>query len=132
MQLTLTTTRDPRTEVEVVERHHSASLDLPSFVPKPKLEANSNDALIVSQLFDQNSGSWNLQKLRDLFDEHALEAIQKVLIPSHSQVDNWIWTATNLGEITVKPAYWICCSASPPLAKILFEVLFGILRFMID
>nr|POE93949.1 hypothetical protein CFP56_27826 [Quercus suber] len=102
MQLTLTTTRDPRTEVEVAERHHSPSLDLPSFVPKPKLEANSNDVLIVSQLFDQNSDSWNLQKLRDLFDEHDLEAIQKVLIPSHSQVDNWIWTATNSGEITAR------------------------------
>ena len=111
--------------MEVVERHHSPSLDLPSFVPKPKLEANSN-VLIVSQLFDQNSGCWNLQKLRDLFDEHALEAIQKVPIPSHLQVDNWIWTATNSGEITVKPAYWICCSANPHLAKILFEVLFGI------
>ena len=107
--------------MEVVERHHSPSLDLPSFVPKPKLEANSN-VLIVSQLFDQNSGCWNLQKLRDLFDEHTLEAIQKVPIPSHSHVDNWIWTTTNLGEIIVKPTYWICCSLNPPLAKILFEV----------
>ena len=86
----------------------------------------------MSPLFDQNSGSRNLQKLRDLFDEHALEAVQKVCIPSHSQVDNWNWTTTNSGEITVKPTYWICCSAEPPLAKILFEVLFGIQRFMID
>ena len=118
--------------MEVVEHHHSPNLDLPSFVLKPKLEANSNDVLIVSPLFDQISGSWNLQKLRDLFDEHTLEAIQKVPIPSHSQVVNWIWTTTNLGEITVKPTYWICCSLNPPLAKILFEVLFGIQRFMID
>ena len=43
-------------------------LDLPSFTPTPKVDTNSDIALVVSQFLTPNRSSWDISKLRLLFE----------------------------------------------------------------
>lgn len=47
-------------------------LDLPQFIPRPKEDANIDNALIVSQLLRQDRCNWDTQKLRELFDDDTI------------------------------------------------------------
>ena len=79
--------------------------DLPSITPTPKVDANLDFALVVSQLFTPNRSSWDISKLRLLFEEHVVDLIQKILIPSCHMEDSWSWIATNFELFSVKSAY---------------------------
>ena len=61
--------------------------DLPSFIPHPKEGSNPDNALIVSQLINPSHKRWECNKLRNLFDEQTVKAIQKIPISFQSQVD---------------------------------------------
>ena len=63
--------------------------------------------MIVSQLINPSHKGWDCHKLRNLFDEQTVKAIQRIPISFHSQADKWIWTATSNGKISVKSAYWL-------------------------
>ena len=89
-------------------------LDLPGFIPTPKVDANPDIALVVYQLLNPNSSSWDIPKLSMLFKEHVVELIQKILILSCPMEDSWSWTTTNSGCFSVKSAYWLCRDGSPP------------------
>ena len=88
--------------------------DPPSFTPTPKVDANSDIALVVSQLLTPNRSSWDISKLRLLFEEQVVDLIQKIPIPNYHMEDSWSWTATNSGLFSVKSAYWLCREGLPP------------------
>ena len=79
--------------------------DLPGFIPTTKVDANPDIALVVSQLLTPNRSSWDIPKSSMLFEEHVVELIQKIPIPSYPMEDSWSWTATNSGFFSVKSAY---------------------------
>ena len=89
-------------------------LDLPSFTPTPKVDTNSDIALVVSQFLTPNRSSWDISKLRLLFEEQVVDLIQKILIPSYPMEDSWSWTATNSRIFSIKSAYWLCREGLPP------------------
>lgn len=89
--------------------------DLPSFTPTPKVDANPDIALVVSQLLTPDWSNWDISKLRLLFEEHVIDLIQKTPIPSCPMEDSWSWTATNSRFFfSFKLAYWLCREGSPP------------------
>ena len=88
--------------------------DLLSFTPTPKVNANPDIALVVSHLLTPNQSSWDISKLRLLFEEHVVDLIQKIPIPSCPMKDSWSWIATNSGLFSVKSTYWLCREGSPP------------------
>ena len=88
--------------------------DLPGFIPTLKVDANPDIALVVSQLLNPNSNSWDIPKLSMLFEEHMVELIQKMPIPSCPMEDRWSWIATNSRCFSVKSTYWLCRDGSPP------------------
>lgn len=57
-------------------------LDLSQFIPRPKEDANIDNALIVSQLLRQDRCNWDTQKLRELFDDDTIVHIWKIPISS--------------------------------------------------
>ena len=71
--------------------------DLPGFILTPKVDVDLDIALVVSQLLTPNQSSWDIPKLSLLFEEHVVELIQKIPIPSCPMEDSWSWTATNSG-----------------------------------
>ena len=71
-------------------------LDLPDLTPTPKVDANLDIALVVSQLISLDQSNQDISKLRLLFEKHVIDLIQKILIPNYPIEDSWSWTATNL------------------------------------
>ena len=104
--------------------------DLPGFIPSPKVNANPDIALVVSQLLNPNSSSWDIPKLSMLFKEHVVELIQKMPIPSCPMEDRRSWTATNSRCFSVKSAYWLCRDGSPPRILTSLEARYGDPKFM--
>ena len=88
--------------------------DLPSFIPPPKVDANPDLALIVSQLFSLDHSKWDISKLNYFFEEPVVDLILKIPIPINQTEDSWSWMVTNSGTFSAKSAYWLCRAASPP------------------
>ena len=88
--------------------------DLLSFTPTPKVYANLDIALVVSQLLTPNRSSWDISKLSLLFEEQVVDLIQKIPIPSYPMEDSWSWTTTNSGLFSIKSTYWLCREGPPP------------------
>ena len=88
--------------------------DLLSFTPTPKVYANLDIALVVSHLLTPNQSSWDISKLRLLFEEHVVDLIQKIPISSYHIKDSWSWITTNSGLFSIKSTYWLCREGSPP------------------
>lgn len=81
-----------------------------SFPTKPIVQANANPNIIwVSQLFDETSSAWNLQRLRDVFKE---EEISNINIPLNlfRGEDSLVWHFSNLGIYSVKSGYALACN----------------------
>ena len=87
--------------------------DLLSFTPTPKVYANLDIALVVSHLLTPNQSSWDISKLRLLFEEHVVDLIQKIPISSYPMKDSWSWITTNSGLFSIKSTYWLCREGSP-------------------
>ena len=88
-------------------------LDLPDLTPTPKVDANLDIALVVSQLISLDQSNQDISKLRLLFEKHVIDLIQKILIPNYPIEDSWSWTATNFRIFSVKSAYQLCREGSP-------------------
>ena len=82
-------------------------LDFPSFKPNSKEGVDTEQALSVSQTISNNRYSWDTQKLNDLFDEQSVSEIQKIPLTPTATRDEWVWTISPLGAISVKTAYWL-------------------------
>ena len=88
-------------------------LDLPNFIPSPREGTSPEMTLIVSQLLSQEG--WDLTKIRNTFDETTSQLIQKIPLSWLAPKDCWIWISNNLGEFSVKSAYWLSRNISPPI-----------------
>ena len=84
---------------------------------RPKEGSNPDSALIVSQLINPSLMGWDYHKLRNLFDEQTVKAIQRIPISFHPQADKWIWIATSNGQMSVKSAYWLGRRENPPTSQ---------------
>ena len=89
--------------------------NLPGFIPFPKVGANPDLALIVSQLLNQDGSGWDIAKLWLFFEDLVVDIIMQVPLPSFPSVDCWSWTLTNSWKFTIKSAYWLGRISSPPL-----------------
>ena len=88
--------------------------DLPGYIPSPKVDANPDLALVVSQLLSSDPCRWDVHKLNYFFDETVVDLILKIPIPISHSVDSWSWIVTNSGSFSAKSAYWLCRAASSP------------------
>ena len=86
--------------------------NLPNFIPSPRERTSPEMALIVSQLVNQEG--WDLTKIRNTFDETTTQLIQKIPLSRLAPKDCWIWISNNLGEFSIKSAYWLSRNISPP------------------
>ncbi|XP_030974728.1 uncharacterized protein LOC115994650 [Quercus lobata] len=88
--------------------------DLPGYIPSPKVDANPDLALVVSQLLSSDLCRWDVHKLNYFFNETVVDLIMKIPIPISHSVDSWSWTITNSGSFSAKSAYWLCRATSSP------------------
>ena len=49
-----------------------------------------------------------MYKLNWWFENSTVDLILKIPIFPTSNKDQWVWTFTSSGELSVKPAYWSC------------------------
>ena len=89
-------------------------LDLPSFIPSPKVDANPDLALVVSQLLSSDHSRWDIPKLNYFFEEPVVDLILKIPILIYQTEDSWSWTVTNSRSFSAKSAYWLCRAVSSP------------------
>ncbi|XP_065629740.1 uncharacterized protein LOC136067578 [Quercus suber] len=89
-------------------------LDLPGYIPSPKVDADLDLALVVSQLFSSDHSRWDIHKLNYFFDETVVDLILKIPIPINQFEDSWSWMVTNSGSFSAKSAYWLYRAASSP------------------
>ena len=79
--------------------------DFPSFKPISKEGVDTEQALLVSQLISNDGYSWDTKKLNALFDEQSVSAIQKIPLAPTATRDEWVWTISPSGSISVKTAH---------------------------
>ena len=77
---------------------------IPNFIPTPKQNITAPAPLKVASLFENNSRSWNLTRLFELFDVNTAIAIQKIVVPAIPTVDKLIWVLDSKGNFSVKAA----------------------------
>ena len=63
---------------------------------------------MVSQLISNNGYSRDTKKLNALFDEQSVSVIQKIPLAPTATRDEWLWTMSPSGSISIKTTY------SPP------------------
>jgi hypothetical protein len=77
---------------------------LPNFLPQPKYET-INERLVVFCFINQSIRTWNVYKLKELFDEVFVEAITKIKIPYSPRPDRLVWILDPKGRFSVKLAF---------------------------
>ena len=82
--------------------------DLQGFIPTPKNGVDLNGILLVCQLFKSDFSGWDVHKLNWWFEKPTVELIFKIPFFPTSNKDQWAWTYTSFGELSVKSAYWSC------------------------
>jgi hypothetical protein len=61
--------------------------------------------LLVSELMDHTTASWDVQKLHAVFCPSDVEAIQKIPLCTRRQEDFWAWHHEKRGVFSVRSAY---------------------------
>jgi hypothetical protein len=79
--------------------------DLPSFKPQPKDSQTLRQSLVVSQLMNQDKSLWDVEVLKNLFEEVSVQAILDIPRWSTDHPDRWIWVKTSNGAFSVKSAF---------------------------
>ena len=77
---------------------------LPNFFPQPKYET-INERLVVSCLINQSTRTWNVYKLKELFDEVSVKTITKIQIPYSPRPYRLVWILDPKGRFSVKSAF---------------------------
>ena len=67
-----------------------------------------NGIILVSQLFNSNLFGWDVHKLNWWFESSTVDLILKIPIFPTNYKDQWAWTYTSLGDLSVKSVYWCC------------------------
>uniref|UniRef100_A0A2N9HH03 Reverse transcriptase domain-containing protein n=1 Tax=Fagus sylvatica TaxID=28930 RepID=A0A2N9HH03_FAGSY len=102
---------------------------LPDFLPKPRYGSVSG-CLVVACLINQNSRSWNLSLLHELFDETSVDAITKIPIPSTPSPDKLVWIHEPKGLFSVKvghgnPKCPLCLTEDESIEHLFFKCNFA-------
>ena len=80
--------------------------DLQGFIPTPKNGVDPNGILLVFQLFNSDFSGWDVHKLNWWFKNSKVDLILKIPIFPTSNKDQWAWTHTSSGDLSIKSAYW--------------------------
>ncbi len=80
---------------------------IPNFIPQPRDES-SQDSLVVSCLINQDTRSWDLTKLEQLFSQESVEAIKKIPLPVAPRLDQLIWILDPKGNFSIKSDSTLC------------------------
>ncbi|KAG2690440.1 hypothetical protein I3760_09G187100 [Carya illinoinensis] len=82
---------------------------LSNFIPHPLHGMDqAHPELKVSDIITGNPKQWDLGKMQILFDRESNNEIQKIHIPTFSQLqDKMIWTQSKTGKFIVKSAYQV-------------------------
>lgn len=60
----------------------------------------------VSEFINQNTATWNLDKLQMFFLPEDIEAITSIRLSRYHSSDHYVWPYTKNLEYTVKSGYW--------------------------
>ena len=97
---------------------------LPNFIPKPRNGQISTNPFLVSNLINQESKTWRLDLLEDLFDADSVVAVKKVIILTTPLANKLVWIADQKGIFSVKSAYKIHSNLSwPPNPDLIWQKL---------
>jgi hypothetical protein len=59
----------------------------------------------VGELVDENTGSWNISIVHEIFQANEVEIICNLPLSWHRQGDQLIWRGTSTGIFTVRSTY---------------------------
>jgi hypothetical protein len=79
--------------------------NLPSYLPSPHESTDTSQVLVVDQLMTIGKNDWNVDILKELFDDAIVLAIKNIPRWSPSQYDGWVWLKISNGDFSVKSAY---------------------------
>uniref|UniRef100_A0A2N9IDR3 Reverse transcriptase domain-containing protein n=1 Tax=Fagus sylvatica TaxID=28930 RepID=A0A2N9IDR3_FAGSY len=79
---------------------------LEGFKPSPKSQ-EARHPLWVSELIINNPPRWDLDKLKNFFDDNTIRAIQEIHLSQIPQQNKMCWAPSSSGKFTAKSAYWL-------------------------
>ncbi|GMY33808.1 dehydrodolichyl diphosphate synthase 2 [Fagus crenata] len=79
--------------------------DLPFFLPIPCENIDTTQVMAVDQLMSLRKNGWNVDKLKDLFDDATVLAIKNIPRWSPSQEDSWVLLKITIGDFSIKSVY---------------------------
>lgn len=79
---------------------------MPQYNPKPRRSTIKRASLTVKDLITM-TGEWNVNLLKECFDDTSVKAILKIPIPNALQLNNpiWFWAPASSGCFSIKSAY---------------------------
>ncbi|OMO91484.1 reverse transcriptase [Corchorus capsularis] len=80
----------------------------PSYAPRPR-DGIVKMPMKVAELMDFDSRSWREEKLLELFCIDDVFKIMCLPIPRVSARDSLVWNVTDLGDFSVRSAYYVAC-----------------------
>ena len=72
---------------------------------RPISRLQGNNMRMVSDLIDNTTGCWNMQRLKQSFLPMDWEAIASIPLSTRRQADFWAWHYEKTGVFTVRSAY---------------------------
>lgn len=87
-----------------------ADLWVPSImggVPEVSNDVRWEEVRRVANLKDENSNSWNIRLLQQLFEERVVNEILKIDLPNFQCHDKLIWMGNNDGVFTVRSCFQV-------------------------
>lgn len=62
----------------------------------------------VRNLMDMEGRNWDVEVLRDIFNDRDIELINRIPIPVIQREDSWFWLRDEKGKFTVRSCYrWL-------------------------
>lgn len=98
---------------------------LDNFKPIPKERGTPQQPLMVFQLMDEDRKRWDLEKLRELFEEETMKAITKIPLLMRNKPEKLIWVAHPQGKFTVRSAYYLQQGVMTSVERIVWKKLWG-------
>ncbi|KAG8651317.1 hypothetical protein MANES_07G113602v8 [Manihot esculenta] len=81
-----------------------------SFLSYPRVKSDATPSIVwVSQLIDETSLSWNIQKFKEVFEEEEVKNIEAIPIAMFWGEDKLTWHFSRSCMYSVKSGYWVAC-----------------------
>lgn len=77
----------------------------------------------VKDLMINNSNLWNMQLVREIFEEDMAHFILQMDIPPNMEQDSLVWTPSKSGGFSIKTAYRKICHERFTLEHLLWRLI---------